>query len=85
MSSLNYVSGQSVLAGDRVRFHGETGQVEFVVTEKTGEPGRDWYLDQFPGGGAMITAEDVGSVFLGVDDFDDRVEFVARSSDQAPG
>jgi hypothetical protein len=39
----------------------------------------DWYLDQFPGGGAMIKATGFGSVFLGVNDIDESLEFKSRA------
>ena len=76
---LTYVCGNELLAGDRVKYHGEPGYVSFVVTEKTGDPSLDWFVDEFPGGGAMVVAEGFGHVFLGVADLDDFLEFVARS------
>jgi hypothetical protein len=79
MKRLNYPSGQDVKPGDRILYHGEPGEVEFVVADRTGDPSKDWYLEQFPGGGFMITAKGFGSVFLGEDDIDEDLEFVSRS------
>jgi hypothetical protein len=53
--------------------------VEFVIADATGDPSKDWYLEQFPGGGFMITAKGFGSVFLGEDDIDEDLAFVSRS------
>ena len=78
MKVLTYLSGEDIRAGDRIRFHGDAGHVEFVVTEKTGDPGQDWYIDEFPGGGAMIWAEGFGSVFLGLGDIDEDLELMSR-------
>lgn len=77
MHSVQYVSGEPVRQGDRVLYLGEPGRVEFVVRSLTGEPGLDWYVQQF-GGGAMIHTKDLGSVFLGPDDLDDRLALVSR-------
>jgi hypothetical protein len=82
-AALSYESGEPVQAGDRIRYHGEAGYVDFVVTEKSGDPSLDWFVEQYPGGEMMILAETFGRVFLGVDDFDDLLEFVARSTDGA--
>ena len=76
-----YESGEDIRKGDRVRYHGEAGYVEFVVKEASGDPSFDWYLDQWPGGGAMICADTFGSVYLSVDGLDDFLEFVARGSE----
>jgi hypothetical protein len=78
MSSFTYQSGDEVRAGDRILYHGQPGEVEFVVATKSGDPALDWYLDQYPGGGFMITAVEFGSVFLTADNIDDDLQFVSR-------
>ena len=84
MSSLTYRSGEEIKGGDRITYHGEPGEVEFVVTKKVGDAAKDWYLDQFPGGGVMVTASGFGSVFLGVNDIDeDDLEFTSRGEKTA--
>jgi hypothetical protein len=81
MVGVNYQTGEDVRAGDRIRYHGEPGHVEFVATEKDGE--HDWYVDEFPGGGAMIQAETFGSVFIHAAEVqeDEDLEFVSRRED----
>jgi hypothetical protein len=74
-----YQSGEEVKPGDRIRYHGEPGEVEFIVADRSGDPQRDWYLGQFPGGGFMIIANGFGGVFVGESDIDEDLEFVARS------
>ena len=49
MSRVLYPSGNEVKPGDRIRYHGEPGSIEFVITEATGEPARDWFLEELPG------------------------------------
>ena len=60
-----YRSGEAVKPGDRVLYHGESGHVDFVVTDKTGDPSRDWFLEKYPGGGFMIIAKGFGPVSWG--------------------
>lgn len=83
MTALAYWSGEEIRAGDQIRYHDQQGYVEFVVTTMSGDESLDWFLDQFPGGGAMVVAKGFGSVFLGVDELDDFLEFVARSETNA--
>lgn len=73
---LTYQSGQLVLKGDRIRYHGEPGEVEFIAEE--GDPEGDWYMQEF-GAGCMITAAGFGSVFVSSTSDNEHLEFVARA------
>lgn len=73
-----YRSGEDVREGDHVRYHGESGSVEFVASEKVGDPSRDWLVEEFPGGGLMINAKSFGPVFLSADDIDEYLELIGR-------
>jgi hypothetical protein len=77
-----YKSGEEVKNGDHITYHGEPGEVEFVVARLTGNPAMDWYVEQFPGGGFMINAKGFGSVFLGKSDIDEELEFVSRGGNR---
>lgn len=70
---LTYVSGEEIRSGDRVLYHGEPAQVEFVANR--GDAQSAWYLEQC-GEGCMILAPSFGRVFAANDDED--LEFVAR-------
>lgn len=74
----SYPSGEVIQAGDRIKYHGESGQVEFVVSRPQGDPAHDWYLQEFPGGGIMIRAAGFGNVFL-TETREDDLEFVSRA------
>jgi hypothetical protein len=78
MKRFSYRSGEEIKAGDRITYHGEPAEVHFVVTGKSGDAATDWYVDQYPGGGFMITAKGFGKVFLSADDIDEDLEFVSR-------
>lgn len=75
--ALFYASGEEVRPGDAIRYHGDPGRVDFVTTAPCGDPAMDWYLQRFPGGGAMLEIRGWGRVFVNVADED--LEFVARS------
>lgn len=83
MSALIYYSGETIQAGDRVRYHGEKGYVDFVVTEESGNETYDWSVEEYPGGGVMIVAEGFGNVFIDAAQLDDFLEFVGRSSENS--
>ena len=78
MKTFAYTSGEDVREGDRIRYHGEIGTVEFVAAEKVGNPSRDWFVEELHGGGVMINAKSFGPVFLSPDDIDEHLEFIAR-------
>jgi hypothetical protein len=73
--SLTYLSGEEIQSGDRILYHGEPGQVEFVAKE--GDPLTGWCVEQF-GGGCMILTPSFGRVFVSKADEDEDLEFVAR-------
>ena len=50
---LKYQSGEDIREGDRVMFHGEPGEIEFVVDRFVGDPATDWYMREF-GPGVMV-------------------------------
>lgn len=76
--SLTYPSGEPVLKGDRILFHGEPGEVEFVAD--AADPHTAWYVAEL-GGGCMITAKGFGSVFLRSTADNEELEFVSRAAE----
>ena len=83
MKLFRYQSGEEVRVGDKITFHGEPGEVEFVVTEKTGDPAMDWYIQEYPGGGIMIKAKNFGSTFMTETDEEEDLILVSRSSESS--
>jgi hypothetical protein len=74
---LRYQSGEEIKKGDRVIFHGEPGEVEFVVEERRGDPAMDWYLEEF-GGGVVREPKEFGSCFLREPENAEDLIFVSR-------
>lgn len=66
-----YESGEPVSKGDRIRYRGEDGTVEFTVSkDDCGD--RDPYLDDFPNGGVMLSTSRLGRVFVPLDQLNEE-------------
>jgi hypothetical protein len=76
--ALTYRSGELVMKGDRVLFHGEPGEIEFIAD--AADPDSDWFVAEF-GGGCMISAQGFGCVFIPSTADEEEVEFVSRGSE----
>lgn len=50
---MRYQSGEEIRKGDKVLFHGEPGEIEFVVDKLVGDPAMDWHMKE-QGPGVMI-------------------------------
>jgi hypothetical protein len=74
---LRYQSGEEIRKGDKVLFHGERGQVEFVVDALVGAPAMDWYMKEH-GPGAMIVEPTAGRTFISDTENAEDLEFVSR-------
>lgn len=79
MTLLRYRSDEEILKGDRVLFHGEPGQIEFVVSEAVGNPELDSSMNEH-GGGVMIMDGVAGRTFMTTDQIPDceDLEFLSR-------
>ena len=76
--ALKYRSGDNILAGDRVLYHGAPGEIDFVVDPAAPDPSQSWYVQEF-GSGVMITVPKVfGCVFISDLDEDEDLVFVSR-------
>jgi hypothetical protein len=78
---LNYVTGEEIRGGDRVRFHGHPAQIQFVASD-LGDPRNAWFVQQY-GGGVMVNDPAVsGCTFIPVDQLKnyEDLEFVARDT-----
>jgi hypothetical protein len=73
-----YQSGEQIQKGDRVTYHGEPGEIEFVADKIVGDSAMDWYVTE-QGGEAMIIQPKVfGSVFVHDTENDEDLILVAR-------
>jgi hypothetical protein len=82
MSSIEpkYLTGEIILSGDRIKYDGEMGEVDFTITRES----NDWdtYWNQL-GEGVMIKVPSFGSVYVPFSDED--LEFISRKGDASSG
>ena len=69
------------MKGDRILYHGDPGEIEFVVIERSGDAAMDWYIDEFGGGIMIKEPKHFGSVFIHAESIpdDEDLEFVSRA------
>jgi hypothetical protein len=76
---LKYLSGEEVRKGDRVLFHGEPGEIEYVVDGFVGDPEIDWHMREHGPGVLIREPKYFGLVYTrGIDDED--LVFVSRAA-----
>jgi len=79
----SYQTGEEIKKGDRVLYHGEPGEIEFVAAPVLSGPETDWYVTEYGGGVMVIEPKVFGRAFLPrTDDAEDLV-FVSRAEPSA--
>ena len=79
---LKYRSGEEIKKGDRVLFHREPGEIDFVACDpEDHDPGVRWHMQEF-GGGVGVRDAIAGLTFISADQIDEYedLEFVGRAS-----
>ena len=51
--------------GDRLLFHGESAEIEFIVDSLVGDPAIDWYMREHGPGVMVLEPKYLGRVYLG--------------------
>lgn len=62
--ALTYQSGEEISRGDRILYGGNEGTIELVVEEVTGDPERDWLLENHGAGVMVVEPKVFGRVYL---------------------
>jgi hypothetical protein len=75
---LRYQTGLEIRKGDRVLFHGEPAEIEFVADPQKPEPGTDWYLREHGAGVMVREPKHFGSVFLLEPEAEEDLAFLSR-------
>jgi hypothetical protein len=78
--ALKYQSGEQIMVGDRVRFHGALGEIELVAEPSSTEPEHDWYVQEYGGGVMVREPKHFGRAFIPVGQLPttEDLEFVER-------
>ena len=77
--SLKYHSGQVIMKGDRVLFHGEPGTIEFVIDGLVGDPAMDWHMKENGPGVMIIEPKAFGRVYTRETQDDEQLVFLGRT------
>src|SRR4029077_13500044 len=80
LAALQYLTGETILSGDIVEYHGDRGEVEFVVGGLTGEPGNDWHFRTNGPGVMVLEPKHFGRVYINDLEGDEDLVFVSRAS-----
>jgi hypothetical protein len=80
--AFTYQSGEEIKKGDRVLFHGEPGEIEFVADALIGDPAMDWYVEEHGGGVMVIEPKYFGQAFLTETQTEEDLVFVSRAEDR---
>ena len=74
----HYQTGEEIKKGDRVLFHGEPGEIEFVATVLGEDAVLDWYVQEYGGGVMVLEPKFFGRAFLPRTDNAEDLVFVSR-------
>ena len=75
---MKYQSGEEIRKGDRVLFHGEPGEVEFVVDGFAGDPEMDWHMENHGRGVMILEPKCFGRAYISDTEDAEDLEFVSR-------
>jgi hypothetical protein len=75
---MKYPSGEEIRKGDKVLFHGEPGEIEFVVDKLVGDPAMDWHMREQGPGVMVVEPKFFGRAFIRDTERAEDLEFVSR-------
>ena len=75
---MKYQSGEEIRKGDRVLFHGEPGEIEFVAEKLVGDPIADWNIKENGPGVMIVEPKFFGHVYIRDTENNEDLEFVSR-------
>jgi hypothetical protein len=73
-----YPTYEEIKAGDRVTYHGEPGEIEFVAEKVVGNSEIDWFVAQYGGGAMVLAPKSFGRVFVNDTVKEEDLIFVSR-------
>jgi len=76
--SFTYHSGQEIRKGDRVLYHDEPGEIEFVADPLVADVKTTCYVQEHGGGVMVIEPKHFGHVFISDTQNDEDLIFVSR-------
>jgi hypothetical protein len=81
---VKYRSGEEIRKGDKVLFHGEPGEIEFIVHKLAEDPTNDWYMKEHGPGVMVLEPKKFGRAFIRDIENVEDLQFVSRGPKTAP-
>ena len=75
---MKYRSGEDICKGDKVLFHGEAGEIDYVAEAPIGDPAIDWNLKHNGPGVMILEPKFFGRVYLCDSEAAEELVFVSR-------
>ena len=75
---MRYQSGEEIRKGDKVLFHGEPGEIEFVVDQLSGDPAIDWHLKEQGPGVMVLEPKHFGRAYIRDTENAEDLQLVSR-------
>ena len=75
---MKYQSGEEIRRGDKVLFHGEPGEIEFVVERLIGDPAMDWHMKEQGPGVMVLEPKHFGRIYIRDTENAEDLGFVSR-------
>ena len=76
---MRYQSGEEIRKSDRVLFHGEPGEIEFVADKLVGDSEIDWHMENGGPGVMVLEPKVFGRAFIHDTEDAEDLQFVSRS------
>ena len=73
-----YQSGAEIKKGDRVLFHREPAEIEFVADPLINDPETEWYVKEYGGGVMVVEPKVFGRAFISHTEQAEDLVFVSR-------
>jgi hypothetical protein len=83
---LRYRSGEEILKGDKVLFHGNPAEIELVAADSNStDPVIRWHMEEHGGGVMVLDPVVSGRTFIAADEIttEEDLEFVERAPETA--
>jgi len=79
---MKYQSGEEIRKGDRVLFHGEAAEIEFIAEGPVGNPAMDWNVKHNGPGVMILEPKFFGRVYIRDSEASEDLVFVSRNQEE---
>jgi hypothetical protein len=80
---MKYQSGEEIRKGDKVLFHGEKGEIEYVAEGPVGDPAIDWNVKHNGPGVMILEPKFFGRVYIRDSENSEDLVLVSRGPEES--